>query len=491
VKKKLGIATAIALVAGLLAGGQAAQAAQGDMIVPASGSVTGIVGNHCGYADTHQGTDIARSSGGPVLAAADGRVTGVVRSTATTGYGTQITIEHGNGYMTRYGHLVFSSPLVSVGQTVTKGQQIGSMGSTGKSTGVHLHFEVRIGTTIQSGLNGFFPCGKSVTAGQAIGWSFPGFPSAGTPVAADRDGDGVPDSTDACPTTRGYASYGGCGLPRSANSTDFDGDARADVFYGNPNGQWWASNGGSSPWRILAAGNTSTDLFQYADFDGDGKDDVFFPHPNGTWLVSYGGTQAWTQINTAGVAGEELQLGDFDGDGKADVFWANASVDQWWISYGGTTAWKAVSTDAPDVDIRVADLTGDGRDDVFYAHPNGQWWISDSATTSWRILNVANVQGAQLKFGDVDGDGRADVLWPNPADGYWWISSGGTTAWSRVVNANVAGEVLQLADLTGDGKSDVFFPNTNAGAWWMSAGAASSWQAISTTAVAPSLLVTR
>jgi hypothetical protein len=491
VKKTYAIATALALVAGLMGVAPAAQAAQGDMIVPASGSITGIVGNHCGKNDTHEGTDIARSSGGPVLAAASGRVLRVIKSTATSGYGTQITIDHGNGYLTRYGHLIVSSPLVAEGQTVSKGQQIASMGNTGGSTGTHLHFEVRINGISQSGLNGYFPCGKSVSAGATIDWSFPGFPSPAAPPAPDADGDGVPDSADACRTIPGFSLYAGCGLPRTANSTDFNGDSRADVFFAHPNGQWWASDGGSSPWRVLAAGNVSMNLFQFADFDGDGKDDVFYPHPNGTWLVSFGGTQPWTQINTAGVAGEELQLGDFNGDGKADVFWANASVGEWWISYSGTGAWKPVNNAVPSTDLRIADFNGDGQDDVFWAHPNGQWWVADSATGRWHVMATAGVQGAQLKFGDLNGDGKADVFWPNPADGFWWVSYGGNTSWSRVVNANVAGEVLQLADLTGDGKTDVFFPNTNAGAWWMSDGGAKSWQAISNTNVAPELLAVR
>lgn len=490
-KRRIGVAITVALIAGFLTATPAV-AAQGDMIVPATGSITGRVGNHCGYNDTHSGTDIAKREGGAILAAANGVVTRVYQSSGTTNYGTYVTISHGGGYSTLYGHMVFQSPTVREGQSVTKGQTIGSMGNTGRSTGTHLHFEVQINGQVQSGVNSDLSCGKSVSAGQAINWSFPGFPSPSAPAPVDTDGDGIPDASDACPTIRGYELYAGCGLPRSANSTDFDGDSKSDVFFGNPNGQWWASNGGSSPWRILATGNVGTELFQFADFDGDGKDDVFYPHPNGDWLVSYGGTSPWTKINSApGVEGHQLQLGDLDGDGKADVFWAHAAISEWWVSYGGNTGWKSVNTGVPDVNIRLADFNGDGRDDVFYAHPNGQWWVSDSATTSWRIVNNAGVQGAQLKFGDLNGDGKADIFWPNPSDGYWWISYGGNTSWSRVVNANVAGEVLQLADLTGDGKSDVFFPNTNAGAWWMSDGAAKSWQAISNTNVSPSLLVVR
>lgn len=492
-KKIAGLAVGLAMVAGFLMTGPSAQAAQGDMIVPASGQVRGIVGNHCGKNDTHTGTDISNGSGGPVVAAASGTVRTVTQSSATSGYGTQVVIDHGNGYSTRYAHLVIHSTTVSAGQQVSKGQTIGSMGTTGNSTGVHLHFEIRINSVPQSGVNGYFSCYKSVTRGQAIDWSFPNFPHESTPVpASDVDGDNVPDAVDVCPSNTGFGRYGGCDLPRSANSTDFDNDGKSDVFWANPNGQWWASNGGTSPWRLLQAGNVSAELFQFADFNGDGKDDVFYPRPDGAWLVSYGGTSPWAAINSApGVPGEELQLGDFNGDGKADVFWPHSAIGEWWISYGGTSTWTEANDNVPDYDLRIADFNGDGQDDVFWGHPNGQWWVADSATGSWHVLNQGGVNVSQLKFADLTGDGKAEVFWPNPANGNWWVSDGGTGQWAQVNDANVAGDYLQLSDLNGDGKADVFYPNPNAQAWWMSDKGTGPWISISTTNVNYTQLVTR
>lgn len=85
----------------------------------------------------HAGVDIAASRGTAVLAADAGVVT---QSGWSGGYGIMVTIDHGNGYVTRYAHN--SSNLVSVGQRVQRGQQIARMGSTGNSTGPHVHFEV-------------------------------------------------------------------------------------------------------------------------------------------------------------------------------------------------------------------------------------------------------------------------------------------------------------------------------------------------------------
>jgi hypothetical protein len=482
------LATAVAAVGAVMAPAAPAQAADGAMIVPATGRITGTVGSHCGMNDTHSGTDIARLQGGPVVAAAAGKVLSVVQSTATSGYGTQVVLQHSDGYTTRYAHLVVNSTTVAVGQNVSRGQTLGSMGSTGASTGVHLHFEIRIGNAVQDGVNGYFPCGRNVTKGTAIGWSFPGLAED----LRDRDGDGVPDETDVCPDTAGFALYGGCGVPRTANSTDFDGNGRSDVFYGNPNGQWWASDGGTSNWRTLAAGHVDTRLFQFADFDGDRRSDVFWPSTDGSWRVSSGGVSSWARINSAPEAkGHELQIGDLNGDGRADVFWANAERQTWQVSWSGTSPWATLAVDVPNTDVRLADVDGDGRDDVFWAHPDGAWWVASGGALPWRTLAYAGVPMSELDLADVDGDGRADVFWANPADGRWYVSSGGVGSWTSSVYAGVAPERLQLGDLDGDRRADVHHSDTRAGVWVSSPGAVSSWQRLAISNADPRLLVVR
>ncbi len=87
----------------------------------------------------HQGVDIAAAAGQPVYAAADGLV--MLAGTAN-GYGEAIYLAHGYGLSTRYGHL--SEIDVRPGQRVHRGDLIGRIGSTGHSTGAHLHYEVRV-----------------------------------------------------------------------------------------------------------------------------------------------------------------------------------------------------------------------------------------------------------------------------------------------------------------------------------------------------------
>ena len=98
-----------------------------------------LVGNDFGAG--HMGVDLATVEGGPIYAADSGTV--VYAGAISGGYGIMVMIDHGTGYQTLYAHL--SGVAVSCGQGVSQGQVIGYGGSTGNSTGPHLHFEVRYG----------------------------------------------------------------------------------------------------------------------------------------------------------------------------------------------------------------------------------------------------------------------------------------------------------------------------------------------------------
>ncbi|MEP3225372.1 MAG: M23 family metallopeptidase [Parasphingorhabdus sp.] len=87
----------------------------------------------------HSGIDFKGPHGQPILSAAAGEIT---HAGWKSGYGKTVEIAHGNGLMTRYAHL--SKIHVTTGQKVKQGLQVGAMGSTGRSTGTHLHFEVRL-----------------------------------------------------------------------------------------------------------------------------------------------------------------------------------------------------------------------------------------------------------------------------------------------------------------------------------------------------------
>lgn len=112
-------------------------------IIPVRGYLSGGFGYRTdpfnGLRDFHPGIDISAPSGSKVIATADGSVMSVGRH---AGYGKMIIIDHRFGISTRYGHL--GQMIVRVGQKVKKGEVIGYVGSTGRSTGPHLHYEVRL-----------------------------------------------------------------------------------------------------------------------------------------------------------------------------------------------------------------------------------------------------------------------------------------------------------------------------------------------------------
>lgn len=98
------------------------------------------------YSWRHHGLDIGGKTTNYIYASDDGKVTVAKYSGWNRGYGKHIIIDHGNNKKTLYGHL--SKNFVKVGQKVSKGEVIGMMGTTGRSTGVHLHFEVRFGSSL-------------------------------------------------------------------------------------------------------------------------------------------------------------------------------------------------------------------------------------------------------------------------------------------------------------------------------------------------------
>ncbi|NCO11976.1 MAG: hypothetical protein COZ34_00465 [Candidatus Pacebacteria bacterium CG_4_10_14_3_um_filter_34_15] len=117
--------------------------ALGSFVWPAAGKITQS------YSFYHKANDIANRSGGSILAADSGTI--VAAGWDPSGYGNKILVDHGNGFSTLYAHL--SLIQVVIGQRINRGDVIGQMGSTGRSTGTHLHFEIRQGGILLNPLN--------------------------------------------------------------------------------------------------------------------------------------------------------------------------------------------------------------------------------------------------------------------------------------------------------------------------------------------------
>jgi murein DD-endopeptidase MepM/ murein hydrolase activator NlpD len=126
-------------------GGNGPTTGNGTFVWPTSGPVTSGFGMRWG--SLHAGLDIAPPLGTPITAAAGGTV---VYAGWMGGYGNTVDIDHGDGTLTRYAHQL--GVATQVGATVAQGQLIGYIGSTGDSTGPHLHFEIRVGGAPQDPL---------------------------------------------------------------------------------------------------------------------------------------------------------------------------------------------------------------------------------------------------------------------------------------------------------------------------------------------------
>ena len=117
---------------------------ESGMMMPVNGHITSYFGNRyhpiLHFTRFHAGLDIGASWGSPIVAAGDGRVVGAGWA---GGYGREVQIAHGGGVVSLYGHM--SEIVASPGSYVRRGQLIGYVGSSGLSTGPHVHFEVRMG----------------------------------------------------------------------------------------------------------------------------------------------------------------------------------------------------------------------------------------------------------------------------------------------------------------------------------------------------------
>lgn len=116
----------------------------GAFVWPTSGTITQPFWNG------HRAIDVGAWTGTPVIAADNGYVV-AARNGWNNGYGRMVMVDHGNGYVTLYAHM--NSIFVRQGESISKGQQVGSVGNTGNSTGPHLHFEVRYQGTARNPFN--------------------------------------------------------------------------------------------------------------------------------------------------------------------------------------------------------------------------------------------------------------------------------------------------------------------------------------------------
>lgn len=388
----MGLLAAVAVVAATLVPAPSAEAAVW-FVTPTTGNVGDIAGGcPAGSRPSHEGVDINRNANAGVYAAAEGVVTTAVNSQATTGFGSQIVITHADGYTTRYAHLVYGSVTLTVGTLVAQGSIIGLVGSTGQSTGPHLHFEMfRNGANVT---NQYFACGQGTVTGLSV------LPIRTYPVNADISGDGIPDLLAVSAagqmftyTGNGSGGWGtvpfgyGWATTRTLIRGDFDGDGRSDIMAIRDDGTLWHyRNQGGYAFQVAQIGwgwNSMRLVTGGADFNGDRRADIVAVSADQKlYMYTGNGAGGFSDVIPIGQgwgAIDVLLAGDFLPDGRGDLVARDTSGRLYMFPGNGSgvgagdqigNGWSGMTAIAGGVDF-----TSDSNPDIIARDAVGDLWL--------------------------------------------------------------------------------------------------------------------
>jgi hypothetical protein len=325
----------------------------------------------------------------PVLASAPGVVVRAV--SLTTSYGRYVIVDHGKGFTTLYAHL--NRIGVTVGQVVDQGDLIGYLGTTGNSTGPHLHFEQR-----RDGAY-FRPYFHRRT------FSFGSTPSSlncnDQPVAGDWDGDGKDHIGVFRSTAAGGRFY--MRMPSGRNST--------------------------LPWGGAA------DAPAVGDYDGDDVAQIGVRAAGaGTWrLRSRSGATA--TVTSVGAGSDAPTTGDWDGNDRANLGFYRYSSKRFYLRAENGKLTAVAWGQTGDVPV-TGDWNGDGRTDVgVFTKTTGKWSLRMPDGSSYTTRRFGwGVSGDLPVVGDWNGDGISDVGVWRPTSGQFLLKvPGAGSTWTKKI----------------------------------------------------------
>lgn|GEM_PF-3920868 len=422
--------------------------------------------------------------------------------------GYMVNIDHGGGWKTVYAHLQQNG---RVSGQVSAGQVIGFVGSTGGSTAPHLHWEQVYNGVRQATL---YANGVALSPGQSANQTAPAYVSnncGGIPTPPDADGDGIPDSSDSCPTVYGSASNFGC--PHQAiqmvGDVNNDGYDDAVALYrkddGSVNVQRFpgSASGLQSPIldEFLSTWSwSSTKVGGLSDVDGDGYADLVIFHLSGAggtniWRLSGSATGLQTPVldqHLPDFAWEDIKVGglnDINGDDLADLAFFYKRGD------GSTNVWRTpgtvtgltggmfldqIRTSWVWNDIKsggLADINNDGRADLVTLYRSGNGTVnvwrfpanSNGLQSPWLDQNLEGHAWVDVKtagIDDVNGDGYGDVVifyrtgtgavnvWRMPSSSSGIQDTGATPDRSLTSWGWTYIKATGLGDINGDGYAD-------------------------------------
>ncbi|MEI2818697.1 MAG: M23 family metallopeptidase [Marmoricola sp.] len=328
--------------------------------------------------------------GHPVLAAASGTVTKVVFG--TTSYGIYVVIDHGANTSTLYGHL--QTMWLAVGQRVEQGQAIGLLGSTGNSTGPHLHFEERLGSTV---VLTYFARTLWKMGSVATSTNCPD-----QPITGDWNGNGVTDlgvvrhKPDGVTVVQRF--------PRKIvtvpfgkhwdwiRTGDWDGDRRSDLALRPASTTTWSLRSPDGALKSMTYGAVQT-IPLTGDWDGDGiwQVGVWRPDMARFALRAKSGTSRYISF---GSVSSIPVTGDWDGNKATDVGVYNPANATFLLRAADGGVSTVQVGDLGSVPL-TGDWNGDGITDV------GVWNPANATfTLRWVPKGTQQVQTKQVVFGN-------------------------------------------------------------------------------------------
>ncbi len=411
-----------------------------------------------------------------------------------------VYIRHADNSIAWYGHMKNGSTTSkAVGETVSAGEYLGIVGSSGSSTGPHLHFELYgsdgllkdpyQGTCNTMNANSWWAVQEPYRVPKInkllTGSAAPSFQTCPQPAVVNeklvyKRGDDI--------VLTAFFRDQGIGHETQFAIVRPNGTPQVTWSHNSPNtynASYWTWNWFISPtlglgqykFRATYQNQVYETEFEVVsstpfDFDGDGKTDVSIFRPNGVTISEW-----WFMRSSDGSAGarafgansDVMAPGDFTGDGKTDIAFWRPSTGEWYILRSENDTFYAFPFGSAGDIPMLGDFDGDGEADATVFRPSANLWFTRRSSDGQVTTTPFGAAGDKPVAADYDGDGKTDiaVFRPNGAFGAEWWYQRSTDGANRAYAFGSATDKAVPADYTGNGRADIAFWRPSTGEWFI------------------------